>query len=57
MHINHITKVSTFKLKHSTPQIGIIIVQVFCGYVRAGSLKVPYTLLNYKGLNHVRIPQ
>jgi len=31
MNIKHFTKASTYKLKHSTPQIGTIIVQVFCG--------------------------
>jgi hypothetical protein len=36
MNTNHFTKVSTYKLKHSTLQIGTIIVQVFCGCVRAG---------------------
>jgi len=36
MNINHFTKGATYKLKHSTPQIGTIIMQVFCGCVRAG---------------------
>jgi len=33
MNIKHFTKASTYKLKHSTPQIGTT-VQVFCGCVR-----------------------
>jgi hypothetical protein len=36
VNINHFTKAFTYKLKHSTQQIGTITVQVFCGCVRAG---------------------
>lgn len=36
MNIKHFTKASTYKLKHSTPQIDTITVQVFRGCVRVG---------------------
>ena len=35
-NINHFTKVSTYKLKHSNPQTGTTIVQLFCGCLRVG---------------------